>query len=280
MKENLAVLITGCSSGIGRALAPAFHAAGHRVFASARKIETLADLRGRGIFVVSLDVTDAASIDAAVAKIFSRTERLDMLINNAGFGLMGPAAELRLDDVRRQWETNITGPLALAQKVIGHMVKHGGGRIVNVGSVSGIIATPFAGAYCASKAALHALSDSLRLELAPLGIEVILLQPGGIVSKFGDNASRVLADSIREDSYYGKLRSFIEGRANEGQQGAMNADEFARRVVAEVTKDKPPPIIRLGRNSVRLPLLKWLLPVALIDKVLTKHFGLARLRDN
>ncbi|HPM75647.1 MAG TPA: SDR family oxidoreductase [bacterium] len=278
MKQNQTVLITGCSTGIGRALALAFHEAGHRVFASARKIETLGELRKKGLTALALDVTDAASIETAVNELFAQTDRLDMLINNAGFGLMGPAAELRLDDVRRQWETNITGPLALAQKVIPHMVERGGGRIVNVGSVSGVMATPFAGAYCASKAALHALSDSMRMELAPLGIEVIMLQPGGIVSKFGDNATKILTDSIRADSYYGKLRTFIEGRANEGQQGAMDADEFARRVVAEVTKAKPPAIVRLGRNSTRMPLLKWLLSPALLDRMLSKRFGLTRLR--
>jgi len=160
-RKNSVVLITGCSSGIGRALAVEFAAQGHQVFATARKIETIRDLEGPRTAVLTLDVTDAASIAEAVKAVADRAGRIDVLVNNAGFGLMGPMAEISLDDFRRQLETNVVGPLAMVQAVAPWMVKQRSGRIINVGSVSGVFTTPFSGAYCASKAALHAMSHRI-----------------------------------------------------------------------------------------------------------------------
>jgi NAD(P)-dependent dehydrogenase (short-subunit alcohol dehydrogenase family) len=277
-KKSLVVLITGCSTGIGRALAAAFARAGHQVIATARRPETLADLDPAPLAALPLDVTSAASIAAAVEAAAARAGRIDVLVNNAGFGLMGPALELPPDELRRQLETNVVGPLAVAQAVAPLMIAQGGGVIVNVGSVSGVLTTPFAGAYCASKAALHSLTDALRMELAPFGVEVMCLQPGGVASHFGDTAAQIVGKILPPNSRYASIARFIEGRAREGQRGAMAADEFAGHVVEAATRPRPPAIFRLAANSIRLPLYRWLLPVGLTDRILTKRFGLDRLR--
>ncbi len=270
------VLVTGCSSGIGRALAEAFARRGDRVAATARRPEALAGLAEAGLRTLALDVTDAGSIAAAVAEVVAREGAIDVLVNNAGFGLFGPAVELPIAAVREQLEANVLGALAVTQAVAPAMMERRAGVIVNVGSVSGILTTPFAGAYCASKAALHALTDALRLELAPFGIRVISLQPGGVVSRFGAAAVGRLEAVARPASRFAQFAGRIRARAEEGQQGAMDAQAFARRVVELVSRRDPPRVIRLGRHSVRLPLLRWLLPVALSDRILARRFGLAR----
>lgn len=272
------VLVTGCSSGIGRALASEFARRGHRVFATARRPDSLAELAAAGLDTFALDVTREASIAAAVAAVRERAGAIDVLVNNAGFGLIGPAVELPLNELRAQLETNVVGALAVVQAVAPAMIDRGWGVIVNVGSVSGILTTPFAGAYCASKAALHALTDALRLELAPFGIAVVSLQPGGVISRFGDAATRRLGETARPDSRYTGVAAFIRRRAGEGQRGALDTDAFARRVVELVTRHHPPRIIRLGRHSTRLPLLRWLLPTAWTDYSLARRYGLDRLR--
>ncbi|MFA6032907.1 MAG: SDR family oxidoreductase [Myxococcota bacterium] len=272
------VLITGCSSGIGRALSLRFQAEGFRVFASARRPETLTGLKKTGVETLALDVTDAATIKSAVEQVIGQAGRIDYLVNNAGYGLMGPAAELPIDEVRRQFETNVIGALALVQEVVPHMVKAGSGRIVNVSSVSGVLTTPFAGPYCASKAALTALSDALRLELEPFGIKVITVQPGGVVSKFGDTATVHAEQSVAGSSMYKNAADIIRDRAKKGQEGAMDSGEFARRMVLAVTMPTPPAVFRCGVNSVKLPGMKWALPVRFQDLILKRAFGLDRIK--
>jgi NAD(P)-dependent dehydrogenase (short-subunit alcohol dehydrogenase family) len=276
--KSLVVLITGCSSGLGRALAVEFARQGHTVFATARHVEDIADLASRRISILPLDVTDASSISAAVQRIWERTGRIDMLVNNAGFGLMGPLAEIPLSEVRRQLETNVVGPLALVQALIPYMVKQGG-RIVNVGSASGVLTTPFAGAYSASKAALHSLSDAMRMEMAPFGIGVITLQPAKIASKFGDTAARLLRELVPPSSLYLPIFQSMKKRALASQFGATEATQIARQIVSAVTRTSPPRLLRLGKNSWIMPFFRWAFPLALTDCVLSRLFGLHLLRQ-
>lgn len=267
------VLITGCSSGIGRALCEEFHARGLRVVATARRVEMLDDLRAKGMAAEALDVTDEGQARELLERIRAREGRLDMLVNNAGYGLFGPLLDLPEAEVRRQFETNVFAPLRLARLAAPAM--RGGGVIVNIGSISGVFTTPFSGAYCASKAALHALSDALRLELAPFGIRVVTVQPGGIESGFGAAAQGQAAGWLRPDSWYAGLQESIRRRAGLSQQGATPAGEFARRLAGLLLRGDPPAVIRLGRQSRMLPLLQRLLPRRALEAVLRKKFGLA-----
>lgn len=269
------VLITGCSSGIGRALVGEFVRQGQRVVATARRPESIEDLARPGVLIQQLDVTDSGSVADAVAAAIQWGDRLDVVVNNAGFGLIGPVAELDLAELRGQIETNLLGALRLIQTVVPHMAERGSGRIVNIGSVSGVTATPFAGGYCASKAALHAMTDSLRMELAPFGIGVITVQPGAVASKFGETSARGLERYRTGPSLYQDMADAIEKRARLSQDRPTPAGDFARRVVANVLATNPAPVIRYGRGSEVLPALARL-PVGVRDRILSRPFGLMR----
>ncbi len=268
------VLITGCSSGIGRALALEFHARGHIVYASARRPEALAELAQRGLKTIALDVNDSASIGQVINQLRSEAGRIDVLINNAGFAAMGPLSELPLAQLRQQYETNVFAPIALVQAALPLLPRDA--RVVNIGSVSGILTTPFSGAYCSTKAALHSLSDALRMELAPFEVHVITVQPGGIASDFGQHAAAGLG-WLGPDSRYARIRSAIEARANASQDEPTPADEFARATAAAVLADAPPVVFRYGHGSRLLPFLARWLPKRRVDRILRRRFWLDRL---
>jgi len=272
--ENQVVLITGCSSGIGKALAREFARQGHRVLATARSPESLEDLKGEKIRTARLDVTDPASIESVVKGAMNLVGPIDIVVNNAGYALIGPVAELDLDELRTQLETNVVGVVAVTQAVVPQMVERGNGRIVNIGSVSGVTATPFSGAYCASKAAVHLISDAIRMELAPFGIRVITVQPGAVESRFGERAGRGV-ERFREGSLYSQVFDSIEARAGASQVGSMPAADFAHLLVG-VTDPSPPAIFRAGKHSVRLPAMARL-PARIRDRIFSRRFGLDRI---
>lgn len=270
------VLITGCGSGIGKALAKAFHRQGFRVCATARRLQTMDDLSRLGIQTLSLDVTQAEDIQRVLDQLAASGLTVTMLVNNAGYGAMGPLLDLSAVEWQKQFDVNVFAPMALTRAALPGMIKRRSGTIVNISSVSGVMPTPFAGAYCASKAALNAASDSLRMELRPLGIHVVTVQPGGIQSSFGDRA----ADEVQmaPDSPYQAIREGVLSRANESQSDATPADVFASQLVKRLDCPHPPAVIRLGQKSTMLPLLKWSLPTAWLDRILSARFQLNRLK--
>lgn len=272
-------LITGCSSGIGRALADAFKGAGYRVWATARKADDLAALNAAGFIAAELDVNDAEAVARLAERLgqwlAEENASLDVLVNNAGYGAMGPLLDGGVEALQRQFETNVFALVGLTRALF-PLLRASRGLLVNIGSVSGVLVTPFAGAYCASKAAVHALSDALRLELAPFGIQVMEVQPGAIASSFGANASREAEQLIAEDSPWWPIRDGIRARAKASQDHPTPASAFARDLLAAVQKTRRPGLLRLGNGSRALPLLAALLPKALLEKGLKKRFGLDR----
>ncbi|MCC6696790.1 MAG: SDR family NAD(P)-dependent oxidoreductase [Candidatus Hydrogenedentes bacterium] len=272
MASQQVVLISGCSSGIGRALALAFAKAGHRVYATARRLDTLADLEREGIRTCALDVTDAESIAHTTASVAEDAGRIDILVNNAGFGLINPMIDVPLEKLRLLMETNVIGAVALMQAVAPHMIRQRHGCIVQIGSVSGILTTPFAGSYCASKAALHALSESARMELAPFGVHVLIVQPGGVKSRLGDKQAEHV--HLPEGSAYVALSSHLEARAQYSQIAAAAAEKVAAQIVNAATRARPPRVLRVGHGGYRYPLFKRLVPAAILERVLMKKFGL------
>lgn len=274
------VLITGCSSGIGAALAREFARRGLRVYASARRPQTLAPLESDGITGLALDVDDDTSIAAALARVEAESGALDLLVNNAGFSQVGAVVDLTRDDLRRQYETNVISPArvtALALPQLRTAVeRRGAATVANVGSIVGLFTTPFAAAYCSSKAAVHSITDALRMELEPFGINVVSIQPGGIRSAFGNHAEAAIR--LPADSPYRPVEAGIRARAQAGQQGATPAEEFVVPVAEALLEARPPRVIRGGANSTRVPLLKKLLPAAAFDRRMTAMFGLDRLK--
>lgn len=279
MQESRVVLITGCSSGIGRALAQELHKRGLRVYASARRPESLEDLTREGIYAIKLDVTSNDDIQHALTQIQQEAGHIDILINNAGYGAMGPVAEMPMSEIRQEFETNVFAPVALIQAIAPHMIARRSGCIVNVGSVSGILTTPFAGVYCATKAALHSLSDALRMELAPFNIKVVMVQPGAIRSNFGVNALAAVDRVLRPGSHYQAVEDGIRARANASQRRATPSIELARLIADSILRPDPPAVIRGGMGSTAMPVMKHLLPTVLLDKLLGRQFGLHRLKS-
>ncbi len=273
------VLITGCSSGIGRALAEEFNHRGYRVYATARELSAIEDLAAKQIKIARLDVTDEPEIAEAVHHILTQESHIDILVNNAGYGAMGPLLDISKAALQRQFETNVFGLMSLVHQVTPAMIDQGGGVIVNIGSISGIFPTPFSGAYCASKSAVHTLSDVLRVELAPFNIDVITVQPGAIQSNFGNAATEQLEGILKPDSVYGELEEGIRDRANLSQLNALSTEAFAKILVTHMQNGRSrKPILRIGKQSILLPFLKRWLPVRWLDQLLIKRFRLDRLR--
>ena len=272
---NRVILITGCSSGIGRALALELHRRGQRVIASARRIDSLTGLE-RGVTRITLDVNSAESIADATAEVLEREGRIDMLINNAGVANFGPLAELPLAEVRHVFETNVVGPLALTQAVFPQMATRNSGFIVNIGSMVGVIGTPFTGAYSASKAAVHMMSDVLRMELRPLGIHVIQVQPGAIRSEVASKSAPRNNRYASPQSFFRAVADQIEQRASLSQDQPMPAEEFARRLCPKLLCARPPARVRLGNGIAFLPILERL-PKDTLGAIFSKRFGLSGL---
>ena len=265
------VLITGCSSGIGRALAHAFRDAGHQVWATARKPQDVDQLNAAGFTARQLDVNDAE----ALAHLAEELPQLDILINNAGYGAMGPLLDGGVEAMRQQFETNVFAVVGVTRALFGHL-RRSRGLVVNIGSVSGVLVTPFAGAYCASKAAVHGLSDALRLELAPFDIRVMEVQPGAIESQFASHAQQQAEQVLATDSPWWPLREQVQARARASQDRPTPAAVFAQGLLAATRKSPVPALVRIGNGSTALPLIARVLPQRLLDWVLRKRFGLLR----
>lgn len=270
-------LVTGCSSGIGRALARELARRGQRCFASARRAESVRELEAEGLEAVRLDVDDPVGVRAAVDAVLERAGRIDLLVNNAGQSLFGPLAELPLERLDAVYRTDLRGPLAVAQAVVPAMAKQGWGRIANVGSLVGVVPTPWTGAYCAVKAALHTLSEVLRMEVAPLGIEVIVVQPGAVRSEVANNAPVDLERYSAPDSLYRDAVGAIRRRSQASQRNPAEAADFARALADALTRARAPRVVRLGRGSGAITLLA-MLPAALRDRLFARAFGLASAR--
>jgi NAD(P)-dependent dehydrogenase (short-subunit alcohol dehydrogenase family) len=265
-------LITGCSSGIGRALADAFKSAGYQVWATARKAADIDALNAAGFIGVALDVNDSLAISQLTLRLEHQAGRLDVLINNAGYGAMGPLLDGGVDALRRQFETNVFAIVGVTRALF-PLLRLSKGLVVNIGSVSGVLVTPFAGAYCASKAAVHALSDALRMELAPFAIGVLEVQPGAIASSFGAHASQQAEQLLEQTSPWWPIRDGIRARANASQDNPTPASHFARNVLAAVQSNQRPDLLRLGNGSRIMPLLAALIPKRLLQAALKKRFG-------
>jgi NADP-dependent 3-hydroxy acid dehydrogenase YdfG len=226
------VLVTGCSSGIGRVTAEHLVRAGHTVYATARRPETLADLASAGARTMALDVTDESSMEAAVKAIEAEHGQVGTLVNNAGYGVYGPVEEVPMDAVRRQFETNVFGLGRLTQLVLPGMRAAGTGRIVNISSMGGRLVYPTGGWYHASKYAVEALSDALRVEVAPFGVKVVLVEPGLIRTEFESVASSGL-DPQAASGPYGGLRRHADDVMRRGYRSRAGAEPSA---VAEVIR--------------------------------------------
>lgn len=249
------VLITGCSSGFGKLAAIAFAKRGDTVFASMRNVAKAGALRdeaaaaGVSVEVVQLDVTDRASVDAAVAAARQKAGRIDVLVNNAGIGAVAPTEEFDDDETLRVFDTNVFGVLRVTRAVAPIMRAQRSGRIVNVGSLAGIIASPFRGIYSATKAAVEAITDATYYELHPFGIHVCVIEPGFFETAIGDNRLQMRRDA--DASPYADLFRRYESSSTKAPGGAVRADPqaVADIIVAAATADQPKRRYPVGNDA-------------------------------
>jgi NADP-dependent 3-hydroxy acid dehydrogenase YdfG len=270
------VLVTGCSTGIGKALARELKVGGHRAFATARKLDAIADLAAEGIDTLQLDVNDTGSIGSAVEATLQRAGRIDVLVNNAGINFFGPLMEMTIEEIRAVFETNVMGLLAVTRAVFPRMAKQHAGRIINLGSVVGVLPTPFAATYCATKSAVHMLSEVLRMEAKPFGIEVVVVQPGGVKSSIADSSSREIERFRSPGSLYHPAYEGIRKRAFASQKGAMPTADFAREFVRKALANPAPRVVRLGAGADTLPKLARM-PGKVRDGILASTYQLDKL---
>ena len=275
------VLITGCSSGIGRAAAARLHQAGLRVYATARRVEVIADLATLGITTLALDVTDETSMAEAVAAVEADAGAVGTLINNAGYGLYGPVEQVPMAEVRRQFETNFFGLVRLTQLVLPGMRGRRYGRVLNVSSMGGRATLPGGAFYHASKYAVEAFSDALRMEVAQFGIDVVLIEPGPVKTPWNDVAAGSLGDtaSASEADPYAAYKAAVGvsfTRATSGPVARLcsDAQDIAGVITRAVTARRPRTRYLINPVARSVVAMNQLLPGRAYDAIIRRQYGL------
>jgi len=272
-EENRVALVTGSSSGFGLACAVALAARGLRVYGTSRR----ADLPApggpeHGLVMIPMDVRDADSVQAAVDFLMSREGRIDVLVNNAGFGLSGAVEDTTSEEALQQLQTNFFGLHRACRAVLPVMRAQGSGLIVNIGSIAGRIALPFEGLYSASKHAVAALSDALRMEVAPFGIRVTLLEPGDFRTDFTANRMRAAAAESPESPYGSRFLRAV-GVAETDERNGADPRDLARLVTRLIDQAAVRPRYLLGpRSQTFLTRVRWLLPDRWFERLLMSHY--------
>lgn len=273
------ILITGATAGIGRRTALDLAAAGHRVIASGRRVDALAALAAESpspIHTVRLDVTDAASISAAVVEVDRITDGhgLDVLVNNAGYGIVGPTELVSDADLKRQYETNVFGLMAVTRAFLPRMRQRGSGRIINVSSMGGRMTLPLMGVYNSTKYALESLSDALRLELAMFGIQVVLIEPGYIRTEF-THTSMKEAEAYRDAaSPYAAAMLQLEAAEKKMGKTAVGPEYISRAIHAAIRARRPRARYVAPLSGHLLFVLLAVLPTSWVDAVFRRLTGL------
>jgi len=279
MDVSRAVLITGCSSGIGRATAERLARSGWTVYATARSTDSIADLGRAGCRVLELDVTDEESMRAAVASVEHAEGAVGVLVNNAGYSLSGAIESVPLDEVRRQFETNVFGLVRLSQLVLPAMRRQGFGRIVNLSSMGGRLTLPGGGFYHASKHAVEALSDALRFEVQGFGVDVVVIEPGLIRTGFADAAVGTIADRSEDSAgpYDGFNQAVAAATAGAYQNGIGRTlgggpETVARAIEKAISAGRPHTRYRVTGSARLFLTLRRLLPDRLWDALVARTF--------
>ena len=263
------ILLTGASSGIGYQTAESLAKEGHIVYGAARRTERMEDLKQFGVKPIYLDVTNEDSIKNAVNMIIGNEGRIDVLINNAGYGSYGAIEDVEINEARRQFEVNLFGLARLVQLVLPHMRKQKAGRIINVSSMGGRMTSYFGGWYHATKYALEAFSDALRMEVADFGIDVSLIEPGLIKTDWGIIAANKLADSSKGGAYEKEALRTSEGMKKQysGNMGS-NPIVITKAISKAVNSRRPKARYLIGFMAKPLVFLHTILPARIFDKIM------------
>ena len=269
------VLITGCSSGVGRAAALAFLDEDWRVYATARNPADVQTLDERGCEIATLDVTDEGDVERVVGRVVDEAGGIDCLVNSAGYGRIGPIEDVPTSEVHRQFDVNVYGPHRLTRAVLPHMRREGDGTIVNVSSAAGRVSFPGGGVYSGSKFALEAMTDALRAEVDEFGIDAVLVEPGPVNTGFDERAEEELDGSeagdeeldLRRSGYEALYGVFEDTKAvGGGGPGAVEPEEVAAVIVNAASATQPESRYTVG-TLARVAVLGRFLPDAFRDRL-------------
>jgi len=270
------VLVTGCSSGIGRSTAEVLAQGGWTVYASARKLDSISDLEARGCRLLELDVTDEDSMRAAVTKVEEAEGAVGVLVNNAGYSQSGAVESVSPEDVRRQFDTNVFGLIRMTQLALPGMRRQRWGKVVNVGSMGGKLTFPGGGLYHATKYAVEAISDALRFEVASFGVDVILVEPGLIKTRFGETAAETVGGE-QADGPYAEFNPAVAKATKEVYEGPLSRLGGGPEAVAEtieraVSRSRPRARYPVTPSARIMMAQRRLMPDRLWDKVMRTQF--------
>ena len=269
--EKKVILITGASSGIGFDAAQTLARQGHTVYAAARRVEKMEPLQSDGVKVLRMDVTDSASMAEGVKTVLDAEGRIDVLVNNAGYGYFGAVENVTMEEARRQVEVNVFGLAELCKLVLPVMRKQGSGRIINTSSIAGKMVLPFGAWYHVSKFSVEALSDALRMEMRPFGVDVVLIEPGGIKTDWGIIAAKHLAESSKGTAYEEDALREAE-LMHKGYSGNyLSAPRVVTRAISRaVNSQRPQARYRIGSGAFIMVFLHTVLPTRWWDGMMRR----------
>lgn len=270
MTKSKVILITGASSGMGRESAIDLINQGHTVYVAARRLEPMRELEALGGFPLQMDITNAGDVNAVVECIIKKHHHIDVLWNNAGFGLFGSVEEISIDEARKQFEVNLFGLANLTRKIIPYMRESRSGVIINTSSMGGKMYTPLGAWYHATKHALEGWSDCLRLELQQFNISVVILEPGVVATMFGE----VLYEPMMKVSGAGPYKTFAAAvakatkKAYSTPNGASSTSKISKTILKIVDSDKPKTRYRVGKFAKPLVWLRIYMGDNIFDKLM------------
>lgn len=252
-------LVTGASSGMGKVIAQQLLKDGMNVVVAARRVDKMDDLKAEGAHPIALDVSEEESLKAAIETINSEFGGVDVLVNNAGFGLYGAVEDIPMERARYQLDVNVFGAARLIQLVLPHMREQRSGKIINISSMGGKIYTPLGAWYHASKHALEGFSDCLRLEVAPFGIDVVVVEPGIIQTAFGEVLSEPLKEMSGNGAYSDLVNKLVEGTGESYESGMGSSPQVIADVVSKAIKTRRPKTRYVAGQYAKLSIFvrKW-----------------------
>lgn len=273
MSKKIA-LVTGASAGIGKITALQLQEKGFKVYGAARRLDNMADLATKGICIISLDVTNEDSMVSCVNSILEAEGRIDVLVNNAGYGSYGAIEDVPLEEARRQLDVNLFGLARMTQLVLPSMRKNHFGKIVNISSMAGKISTPFGAWYHATKFAVEGFSDCLRMEVAPFGIDVVVVEPGGIKTDWGIIAANNLKKTSSTGAYNSTANLVSDAMIKMYSGDNLTKPEvIAKTIVKSVTVRKPKTRYLVGYGAKLSVFMKRILTDRAFDKLIQKVLG-------
>ncbi|MEI7209479.1 oxidoreductase [Pectobacterium carotovorum] len=276
MKSKV-ILVTGASSGIGEATALRLKASGHTVYAAARRIERMQKLAESDIRVLPLDVTDSVSVQTVVDTIIAECGRIDVVVNNAGYGSYGAVEEVSPEEGRAQFDVNVFGAVRLTQLVLPHMRAQRSGTVINITSMGGKIYTPLGAWYHGTKFALEAISDCLRLEVEPFGIDVVVIEPGGIKTEWANIAAAKLLDVSGHGAYAKQAETMADSMVGESSRKRQSSPQVIADTIAQaVSARRPKTRYAVGFGAKPMICLRRLLSDRLFDRFMRMATGISR----